>query len=92
MSGAVARTDRFFRRADIPQPDWRLAACRGADVDLWFPAVGASYTAAIEVCGQCPIRDGCGEYAVEAPEMHGVWGGLSPRDRARLRGRRRRVA
>jgi WhiB family redox-sensing transcriptional regulator len=37
------------------------------------------------ICQRCPIVNQCGEYAVLAQETYGVWGGLTPADRERLR-------
>jgi WhiB family redox-sensing transcriptional regulator len=33
------------------------------------------------ICGQCMLRKMCAEYAVEAEENFGIWGGLTPTDR-----------
>lgn len=46
--------------------------------------------AAKQVCASCPVQAECLEYAIDANEIHGVWGGLGQRDRQRLR--RERVA
>jgi WhiB family redox-sensing transcriptional regulator len=40
------------------------------------------------VCAPCPVVEHCREYALIAPETHGVWGGLTPKERARIRRRR----
>ena len=70
-----------------PSPPWmRDAACRGMDPELFFPERGASpadYEEARAVCATCPVRQECAEYAV--PEKHGIWGGLSERERRRVR-------
>lgn len=34
------------------------------------------------LCGDCPIRQGCADYAIENGETAGVWGGLTPDERA----------
>jgi hypothetical protein len=41
------------------------------------------------ICGRCPIKLTCLEYAVVGNEMHGIFGGLLPRERAQLRHIRR---
>ena len=33
------------------------------------------------LCAECPIRNDCLQYAVEAGEEWGVWGGLTSRER-----------
>ena len=41
---------------------------------------------------QCPVREACLEHAIAVREKHGVWGGLTARERRRLIRRRRRSA
>ena len=36
------------------------------------------------LCGDCPIKMKCLEYAVEAGEVHGIWGGLTTNERRKL--------
>jgi len=70
--------------------DWRdAAACLSVDPDLFFPEDGVSARPAKRVCAGCKVRGECLEQALAAGERHGVWGGLTPRDRALL-GRPRR--
>lgn len=73
--------------------DWALdAACRGMDPELWFAERGDSTREAKEVCRTCPVRLECREYAMTNGEKWGVWGGLSERERRRMRSTRRRSA
>lgn len=37
---------------------------------------------AAALCGGCPIRQACADHAIEAGEPAGVWGGLTPDERA----------
>jgi WhiB family redox-sensing transcriptional regulator len=72
--------------------DWRtLAACRGLDPELFFPARGDSFAArnAQAVCATCPVAEQCLEFAIEVGETEGIWGGLSGRQ---LRAEKRRRA
>ena len=72
-----------------PQGGWRYrAACRGADLDLFFPGRGESAEPARQVCAGCPVREPCLDYALGHGITHGIWGGLAERDRRALRGRR----
>jgi WhiB family redox-sensing transcriptional regulator len=65
---------------------WReLAACRGADLNLFFPGRGESAEPARRICARCPVRGPCLDYAVSNRLTHGVWGGLSERERRALR-------
>lgn len=69
--------------ADMP---WASDAnCAGLDPDLFFPADGESAAAAKAVCRGCVVRVECLSFAVAHGERHGVWGGLTPRERRPLR-------
>lgn len=66
--------------------DWReYAACAQADPEAWFPEKGGSVREAKRVCRGCFVREDCLAYALERDERFGVWGGLSERERRRLR-------
>ena len=67
---------------------WReRAACRGADLGLFFPGRGESAEPGRRVCARCPVREPCLEFALRHGITHGIWGGLSERDRRALRSR-----
>ena len=61
------------------------ANCMGVDPDLFFPERGASTREAKEVCRGCVVREECLEYALANGEKFGIWGGLSERERRRIR-------
>ena len=61
------------------------ANCLGVDPDLFFPERGASPTEANEVCRGCIVREDCLEYALQTGEKFGIWGGMSERERRRIR-------
>lgn len=63
----------------------RLANCLGVDPDLFFPERGASTREAKAVCRACVVREDCLEYAITNSEKFGIWGGLSERERRRIR-------
>ena len=68
---------------------WQARAnCMGVDPDLFFPERGASTREAKEVCRGCVVREDCLEYALDNGEKFGIWGGLSERERRRLRRQR----
>ena len=87
--------------ADDPLPTWSYpargtwadeAACRFEDPDLFFPPekergryAVLRETLAKRVCLRCPVLGECTAYALAADERYGVWGGLSPAERDRLR-------
>lgn len=68
------------------QADWRhRAACADPTVptSLFFSARGQSTTAARSICDQCPVRQACADYALDHERsLPGIWGGLSPNERA----------
>jgi WhiB family transcriptional regulator, redox-sensing transcriptional regulator len=75
----------------LPSPSrhWRdQAACLGADPDLFFPQRGESAEPAREICARCPVREACLDYALRNAITHGIWGGVSERERRALRTRR----
>ena len=68
---------------------WQLSAnCLGVDPDLFFPERGASTKEAKAVCQGCEVRVDCLEYALANGEKFGIWGGLSERERRRIRRQR----
>jgi WhiB family transcriptional regulator, redox-sensing transcriptional regulator len=68
------------------------ANCLGVDPDLFFPERGASTREAKEVCRGCVVRMDCLEYALVNGEKFGIWGGMSERERRRLRRQRAQAA
>lgn len=70
---------------------FKAANCLGVDPDLFFPERGELTSTAKEVCGACSVRLDCLEYALVNGEKFGIWGGLSERERRRLRRERRIV-
>ncbi|MEM9036962.1 MAG: WhiB family transcriptional regulator [Actinomycetota bacterium] len=64
---------------------WEQANCLGVDPDLFFPERGASTREAKEVCRGCVVREDCLEYALAKGEKFGIWGGMSERERRRIR-------
>ncbi|MFJ8301560.1 WhiB family transcriptional regulator [Streptomyces sp. NPDC094447] len=67
-------------------PDWfEDGLCAQTDPEVFFPEKGGSTKDAKQVCMACPIRVECLDYAVSHEERWGVWGGLSQRERRRLK-------
>ncbi len=74
------------------RPRWqRHAACRSHDVSLWFPTRGESAEQAKNICDDCIVLDECRTWGLDQPD-HGVIGGLSGKQRRRLRAERARRA
>jgi WhiB family transcriptional regulator, redox-sensing transcriptional regulator len=72
----------------VPAEDlsWQdQALCAEVDPDLHFPEKGESSREAKQVCRGCEVRAECLQAALDRNERFGVWGGLSERERRRLR-------
>ena len=64
---------------------WRdRAACRGVDLEVFFPGRGEPAEPARQICARCPVRQQCLDYAIGHGIVHGIWGGLVERDRRAL--------
>ncbi len=64
------------------------ANCIGVEPNIFFPERGATTREAKEVCRGCVARTDCLEYALANGEKFGIWGGLSERERRRLKTQR----
>ena len=61
------------------------ALCAQTDPEAFFPEKGGSTREAKRVCLSCDVRSECLEYALSNDERFGIWGGLSERERRRLK-------
>ncbi|MGH9105469.1 MAG: WhiB family transcriptional regulator [Acidimicrobiales bacterium] len=75
--------------------DWQArAACRGQSAAIFFApthferkeARAMRERQAKAVCGSCPVRKECLDYALRIREPHGIWGGLSEVERRAIAG------
>jgi WhiB family redox-sensing transcriptional regulator len=79
----------------VRQPDaednplaWQSdSLCAQTDPEAFFPEKGGSTRDAKKICASCEVRTMCLEYALENDERFGIWGGLSERERRKLRKR-----
>jgi WhiB family transcriptional regulator, redox-sensing transcriptional regulator len=98
----AAQRARRARRNPPRQPSGRGApalagaACKGADIDLFFGPDAEFVSArkqreaeAKAICARCPARDACLAYALDASEPYGVWGGLNEAERRAILRQRR---
>jgi WhiB family redox-sensing transcriptional regulator len=69
---------------DEERPWVVFGACRDADGETFFPATKDDVDKALAICAICPVRIECLEYALEARERYGVWGGTTEKQRRRL--------
>jgi WhiB family redox-sensing transcriptional regulator len=74
----------------VPSMDWAAdAACKGMDVNVFFPIKGGSARKAKAICGVCPVIEKC-RAAFEVMEhgtayTHGVVGGETAVERVMRR-------
>ena len=91
--GSPARVGpRLSPRPGLTRPgSWaERGLCAKADPELWFPVDEEDPELAAEaadVCFGCPVRRDCLAHALAIGERHGIWGGLTPRQRRDLRTR-----
>jgi WhiB family redox-sensing transcriptional regulator len=69
-----------------------IPPCQVTDPELWFGVnerddgcYQANYAIAKQLCNSCPVQNICLSYALSANEPEGVWGGLSPTERKKMR-------
>lgn len=68
------------------EPEWQeRALCAQTDPEAFFPEKGGSTREAKRICSGCDVRAECLDYALAHDERFGIWGGLSERERRRLR-------
>lgn len=73
---------------DENQLAWQTdALCAQTDPEAFFPEKGGSTRDAKRICTTCDVRAQCLEYALQNDERFGIWGGLSERERRKLRKR-----
>lgn len=80
------------RRSDPAEADSTLAwqadaLCAQTDPEAFFPEKGGSTRDAKRICTTCDVRGECLEYALQNDERFGIWGGLSERERRKLKRR-----
>jgi WhiB family transcriptional regulator, redox-sensing transcriptional regulator len=75
--------------AEVPGDlEWQeRALCAQTDPEAFFPEKGGSTREAKRVCMACEVRVQCLDYALENDERFGIWGGLSERERRRVKKR-----
>ena len=85
---ASAVRELFLLDGDAEELGWQeRALCAQTDPEAFFPEKGGSTREAKKVCLTCEVRDECLEYALMNDERFGIWGGLSERERRKLKKR-----
>ncbi len=78
----------FLSTTDIEEEEasWQeRALCAQTDPEAFFPEKGGSTREAKKVCVGCEVRAECLDYALHNDERFGIWGGLSERERRKLK-------
>lgn len=72
---------------DVESEMWRgQALCAQiGDGDLWFPEPGGPTRPARLTCLRCEVRQQCLDEALANNEIDGIWGGMTPSQRKRLK-------
>ena len=88
----AAPTSNVLSLFGAPEDDgpmgWQeRALCAQTDPEAFFPEKGGSTREAKRVCTGCDVRSECLEYALANDERFGIWGGLSERERRKLKRR-----
>jgi len=63
------------------------ALCAQTDPEAFFPEKGGSTREAKKICESCDVRAQCLEFALKNDARFGIWGGLSERERRKLKKR-----
>ena len=73
--------------------DWLSEArCKGQPTAIFFAAdnergatLRRNERRAKDICWLCPVLEACRDYALNAEEPYGIWGGLNPAERRQVR-------
>jgi WhiB family redox-sensing transcriptional regulator len=86
--GFNGQIDGGLSGSDENELAWQTdSLCAQTDPEAFFPEKGGSTRDAKKICSSCEVRAQCLEYALENDERFGIWGGLSERERRKLRKR-----
>jgi len=58
--------------------------CKKEDPELFFPetySLLSQVNVAKAICNKCPLIAECRDYALANPDLDGIWGGTTPRER-----------
>jgi len=85
--GLAPVVDIFDTDASGPLSWQDRALCAQTDPEAFFPEKGGSTREAKKVCQSCEVKAECLDYALAHDERFGIWGGLSERERRKLKRR-----
>lgn len=83
-------THKTWGMDSIPSDEWlEHAACNPTVAELFWPigyGIGQDISRALTICGNCPVIEQCGTWAVEHKVRDGIWGGMREDQLRRLTG------
>ena len=86
VRGATSVFDAGFGLLDGDEKGWQeRALCAETDPEAFFPEKGGSTREAKKICTGCEVKAECLEYGLANDERFGIWGGLSERERRRIK-------
>jgi WhiB family redox-sensing transcriptional regulator len=88
MSELIAASTQVALNLEVDTADeqWsERALCAQTDPEAFFPEQGGSTREAKAICRRCPVAKQCLTHALEHDERFGVWGGMSERERRRIK-------
>ena len=86
--GREAVRELYVLEEEAEENGWQeRALCAQTDPEAFFPEKGGSTREAKRICQGCDVRSECLEYALAHDERFGIWGGLSERERRKLKKR-----
>lgn len=90
----MAKGARFAgSQRDMTRGTWiNRGACIDHPSDVFFHITAkplktpaSVYAEAAAICAECPVREPCADYAIATLQPHGMWGGLTPKQRHNIR-------
>jgi len=88
------KVDAVAITLDDEERPWAVRAeCSSEDVDpgLFFPTANDDTSEALAICKRCEVCKECLDFAIEANEPYGIWGGVTERQRRRMKERERQA-
>lgn len=68
-----------------PEPWMANALCTQVDPEVFFPEKPDTPELARKICGSCDVIEQCREYALRTRPRHGIWAGMTLRQRNKIK-------
>ena len=86
MTEVLVPLTQIYGVDNASQLSWMdLGLCAEVGGDFHFPEKGGSVRAPKRVCRACDVRAECLAYALDTDQKFGIWGGMTERERRRLK-------